>query len=590
MLRATFVLIGSCLLLPLQGRAAGNLPARPGSEDATAGVLVTPISADEIRVGNSHVILVTRKGAPGVECHYRLGGQMIQGPTLVAAAGDGDRAEAIAAFRVVESDSARALFEVNSTTGSGKMVSTRYLLGKDGPLVEAQAGEGMKQLLVECKSRYAVVPDIFAGDFVIDPALFQPARLRLPSENLLLQLTANGNAIVACAWRSGEQAVRLMLDGSGGGRAIIATEIGCSQEAPVSVAILAAPAIWHEVPIKSLDHVQDTKAGWKVPFRALWRADYPRTDGVIDSWKCVLRDAKGGYEGFGVQPKQSRTVWTSARGTFAYPVCIEGDACFLRKTRFEGQPDIKYDDERSVVIYPYKTIGGSPAGTFGAFDVLGETLRNTPQASLLENFEIKHMERDRWTAMATCPITEDFEKAFDAGEERVQKSFLLGRLDAMDNFVISIRDRMNEYLEWQKKTREFIAMTKASQPRLGTLADEFDGILAQFDRIYERRKLDELTPAAARRLTEKVIALIDSSEEGKDETSKQIGRDMRTIGGNQDGSIGEFRMFTKWLRQRAAQRMAEAQDDAAFEFAREVRQRTMAMLQGAFGHEGARTD
>lgn len=586
--RAAGVLISSGLLYPLPGLAAANPSAKPAFEEAAAGVRVTQVSADETRVGNSFVLLVARRGGAGVECHYRLGGQMLQGPTLAAAAGEGDRAAAIASVRAVATNSAEARLEVISTTASGRGIVAIYVLRANSPGVEARAGDGMDRLLVEGRSRYAVVPDIFAGDFVIDPVAVQPARLRMPSENLLLQLTDDGNAIVACAWRSGEQAVRLAVEGSGDSRVIIATEIGCRRDSPVVVAVLAAPGIWHAAAVKSLGPVKDTKLDWKVPFRALWRADFPRTDGLVDSWKCILRDPKGDYEGFGVVPKKSRTVWTSARGTFAYPVCIDGDDCFLRKTKFESWPDIKYDDERSVVTYPYRAIKGSPAGTFGAIDVLGEALRGTPQASLLGNLEIKHLERDRWPA--TCDVTADYEKVFDAGEEKGKKQFILERLEAMDNFVIYVRHRMSEYLEWQKKTRAFLAKIKTDRPQLAALAEEFDGILAKFGQVYERRKLDERTPAAARELIEKVSALIESNEEKKDEKSKQLGRETRTIGGNQDSAIGEFRMFTKRLRQRAAQRMAEAPDDVVFEFAREVRQRTMEMLHCAHGHESAQTD
>ncbi len=588
MLRVTWVLIGSGLLFPLPDRAVGNLSAAPVVEAAGAGVRVVQTSADETRVSNSYVMLVVRKGGPGVECHYRLGDQMVQGPTLAPAAGEGDRATAIVSFRAVASNPAEARIEVVSTTTSGKNIAATYGLRKSSPGIEAQAGVGMERLVVEGRSRYAVVPDIFAGDFVVNPIAVEQSRLRMPSENLLLQLIDDGNAIVACAWRSGGQAVRLTLDGSGDSRAIIATEIGCRSESPVTVAVLAAPAIWHAAPVKSLDPVKDTKLDWKVPFRALWRADFPRTDGLVDSWKCILRNADGGYEGFGVQPKKSRTVWTSARGTFAYPVCIEGDACFLRKTKFDGWPDIKYDDERSVVTYPYQAIKDSPAGTFGVLDVLGEALRGTPQAALLAGLEIKPLERDRWPA--TCDVTADYEKAFDAGDEKAKKQFLLERLEAMDKFVINIRHRMNEYLEWQKKTRAFLAKTRTDQPQLAALADEFDGILARFDQTYERRKLDERTPVAARELIEKVSALIDSTEDKKDEKAKQLGRETRTIGGNQDSAIGEFRMFTKRLRQRAAQRMAGAQDDVAFNLARDVRHQTMAMLHCAHGHESAQTD
>ncbi|MBU4459361.1 MAG: hypothetical protein KJ579_02240, partial [Verrucomicrobia bacterium] len=98
------------------------------------------------------------------------------------------------------------------------------------------------------------------------------------------------------------------------------------------------------------------------------------------------------------------------------------------------------------------------------------------------------------------------------------------------------------------------------------------------------------TPAAAQALIEKVKALIGSAAPDRAERIKQIGRDTRTVGGSQDHAIGDFRMLTKELRQRAGQRMLRAQSEMEFEFAREARTRTLEVLGCAFGHEGASTD
>ncbi len=572
---------------PTKGDSGTSAKIAPG-KGAAIGRCLTRTSSDEVSVGNNYLTLLIRKGAPGAECHYRLGVETIKGPVLLPAIGESDKARAITAFRMVEDTPARALVEVDSISMSGKNMTTRYLLRENQPLVEVQPGEGMERLRLEATSRYAVVPDIFAGDMVINPATVAQSRLRLPSENLLLHLTTGGNAIVACVWRSAEQAVRLTLGDGGDGRAITETEVACPKNYSVSVAVLAATGIWHQKKVAELNPVKDVMLDWKVPFRALWRADYPRTDSLIDSWKCLLREGKDRYESFGIEANKARTVWTSARGSFAYPTYMEGGSCFLRKTQFEGSLGCKYDDSQFVVIYPSQAVRGTPPGTFGALDILREALKETPEASLLGNLEIKKVARDRWPA--TCAVTADYEKVFDAGEEKANKAFLLGRLEEMNQFVINIRSRMKEYQDWQRKTREFLAKAQAEQPQVAPLAEEFDGILATFDKIYERRKLDERTPAAARVLIDKVAALIDSPEGNKDEKTKQLGRDTRTIGGNQDSCLGEFRMFTKRLRQRAGYRMAEAQDDAAFHFAREVRRRTMEMLQFAFVHESAQTD
>jgi hypothetical protein len=540
---------------------------------------------------NSYVALVLRKGAKGPECFYRLGEKMMKGFTLVAAGASGDKTKAMNSFKAVEKTERRIVLEANATTEAGRKLTTRYAVKRGQPIVEITAGDGTEKVLVEARAKYAVLPDPFCGDLLVS-ADTQAVRLRFPSEHRLVELLEDRNAIVVGAWRSPNQHVDLALDGSGTGRAISAAEIGFAEmkEPAVWVAVLAAPDIWHERRLADLHPVKDTKLDWKVPFRALWRANYPRTDGLTDSWKCPIRVSTNRYEGVGFELRKARTIWTSARGSFAYPPCIEGDTCCLRKTKFEPVPDIQYDDNRSAVLYPFATLDGSPAGAFGAMDVLAAALEGTPKASLPEELQIKRVERDKWPA--TCFVTGEYEKVFDAGEEKSKKQFLLERLDAMEHFVINIRSRMNEFLDWGKKTHVWLAKTQTEKPQMAALADEFDGYLAEFGKIYEKRKLDERTPPAARLLIDKVITLIDSNEEKekKVEKIKQLGRDTRTIGGNQDSAIGEFRMFTKRLRHRAGIRMTEAKDDAAFEFAREMRQRTMEMLYCAFGHESAAAD
>ncbi len=546
--------------------------------------------AGDLCVENERLILVLRKGARGAECYGKPGGQPLKVADIAPAPGTG-KGRRLESFKVIESTPASARIEARFA-GSGGGATISFLLKSGAPFVETTAGAGARGVLVESRSSYAILPDLYAGDLVLTARDAKLASCRFPSEHMLLHLTESRDAAVMCVWRSRDQGVTLRADGSGAGRAFIATEIEFGREPGVGVwvAVLAAPAIWHEAPISSLHPVKDTLLDWKVPFRALWRANLPRTDGLNDSWKCPLRTSKGDYEDIGFSLKKARTVWTSARGTFAYPPCIEGEKCYLRKTRFEAQPDIQYDDSRFAVIYPFRAIERGPAGTFGAFDVLREALKGTPQASLHEDLQIKKVARDQWPP--TCSVTGEYEKIFDAGEERAKKKFLLGRLEEMNNFVIGIRSRMNEFLDWAKRTREFIAQAKAAKPPPATLAEEFDGILANFGKVYERRKLDERNPAAARVLIDKVVPLIDSDEdrEKKVEKVKQLGRDTRTIGGNQDSALGEFRMFAKQLRQRAGIRMTEAPDDATFDFSRQVRQRTVEVLQCAFGHESAAAD
>ena len=310
---------------------------------------------------------------------------------------------------------------------------------------------------------------------------------------------------------------------------------------------------------------------------------------MIDSWKCIIKKSDKAFEGFGVSPKnKSRTVWTSTRGTFAYPVCVEGDSICLRNTKFDGLPEAKYAPAGHVILYPFRRITGSPDNATGVFDVLTDALANTPDAALLDGLQVRRVPRDQYPA--TCAVTAEYEKIFADSAERAKKADILKRLDDMDHFCIGIRSRMDEYLAWAKKTHAFCAREKAAQPQLGALVDELEGIVGKFDGVYAKLKLDERTPAAARAISDKMRKLIESDEAKKDEKANQLGRETRTIGGSQDESIGRFRTLTRELRQRAGQRMLTATDDAAFEFAKAMRARTLEVLQCAFGHEGASTE
>ena len=164
-------------------------------------------------------------------------------------------------------------------------------------------------------------------------------------------------------------------------------------------------------------------------------------------------------------------------------------------------------------------------------------------------------------------------------QEQAKKREIIERLYKMNFFIVVVRMRIEEYRDWFQRTREFCSKEKASKPELAPLADEMEGMLARFDKAYADLKMADRTPAAAHVFTDQFVALIDSSEDKKDEKAKLLGRELRTIGGSQDHSTGVFRMITKEMRQRAGDCMVEAKDDATFNFAKEIRRRTLEILQ-----------
>lgn len=535
---------------------------------------------------NNFLSIVLRKGGKGAESYYRLGDRLVKGPTIVPVGAGDDKAKAIDSVKVIDVAKGGVFLDTGFVTESGKSICARFYLKKGKPFVEVRPRVGMEKALVEMLSKYAVLPDQLCRDIVLTASSQPSSPVRFPSENMLLQMADHGNAIVTCVWRSGDQRVRLTLDGAGADRVISATEIECNMGYSLSVwvAVIAAPGIWHEKKVGELAPLKDVELDWKVPFRAEWRADYPRMDGFFDSWNLFLKKGEE-WEGFGVVPKKPRTAGSaSMRGYFTYPGYIDGNTVYLRDSRFEGMRDFKYKPDAGVLIYPYQRISDTPAGAYGALDVLREALADTPEFTLADDIQVKRLPRDRYPA--TCGVTAEYERIFGDKEEKQKKTELLDRLQKMNFFVANIRGRMNEYLAWNKRMTEFCAKEKAEKPQLAAMSGEFEALLAKFQARCESGKLQERTPPAAYALTEKVEALIDSDGGQKDEKAKLLGRETRTIGGTQDSTIALFRWVTRDIRQKAAYRMMEAKDDASFEFAREIRRRTVEMLQWGFNHEG----
>lgn len=570
-------------------------PYVPHEQRAQAETAANPVGVvrdgdSAVSVTNAFVALKVRRGAPAIDVHIPRQAAAGAGPRLVPSAGGDDPAGEITAVRVVEQRPDRVRLEVAAVSSKGRKLSAQAMIRSGSPVIEVLPGDGMDRLRVEVRSRYAVVPDLLAGDLVVDASTAKADRLRLPPENLAAQLVEGGDSIVACAWRSRAQPAWLTLDGTGALRAVAATEIGAAGGLPLAVAVLAAPRMWQAKAVADLDAVKDVPFDGPVPFRALWRADFRREDGLVDSWKAVIRRSESDWESFGVsftKPK-ARTVWTSSRGSFAYPAFVDGDRLSLRRSRFGEGWATAYRGDSEAVAYPFRAIDGSPASARGVFDVLQEALAGTPEDRRLDDWVIRRVPRDRYPA--TCAVTAEVEEIFAAGEEKAKRTLIDERLEAMNQFVIGIRSRIDEFLAWRTKTADFVAASRAAHPELGPCADEFKAVLDRYDVRFRDLKLDERTPAAAQELIAKVKALVGRDAPDKVEQMKQIGRDTRTVGGNQDHAIGDFRMLARELRQRAGYRMLEADSDAAFEFARGVRERTREVLGCAFGHEGAFTE
>ena len=239
----------------------------------------------------------------------------------------------------------------------------------------------------------------------------------------------------------------------------------------VWVAVLAAPAIWHEAKMADLNAIKDVKLDWRIPYLALWRADYRREDGWIDSWKVIIKKPNGEWEGFGVSPKKSGTSLASVARHVRLSGALGG------RERLSAQPRFTSVARRSRtrrtaawVIYPFRKIGKSPKNAYGVMDVLTEAFEEVPGVHA-DGGSAGETSRVGQVSWAFCYTTGEVEKIFDDSKEKQKKKEIIERFKKMNLFCIIVRSRIEAYMSWCKKTHEFCVKSKAGMPQAAALVD-----------------------------------------------------------------------------------------------------------------------
>ena len=126
--------------------------------------------------------------------------------------------------------------------------------------VQAEPGTGAGKLRVECPGRFVVLPDFFADDITIDATRLPLDAVELPSENFVLHLTGEGDAIAMCVFENRQQDVKVTLSGDGDQRIITGSEIGFEGK-KIWVALLEAPQDLAHARAEARRHRQGHPAG-----------------------------------------------------------------------------------------------------------------------------------------------------------------------------------------------------------------------------------------------------------------------------------------------------------------------------------------
>jgi hypothetical protein len=444
---------------------------------------------------------------------------------------------------------------------------------------------GAAKLRVECPGRFGVLPDFFADDITIDAARLPLDTVELPSENFVLHLTGDGDAIAMCVFENRQQDVKVTLTGQGNRRLIAGSEIGFEGK-KIWVALLEAPKIWHAHEVSPADTGKVVPLDWKMPFPAQWRVDFTRADNLTDSWEMLLQEQKGGNY---IKPSwlgggddhlgRDRHRWNTVLGEYPYPCWSDPE----RRGYLQPLKSSVLHLRGPVVVYPINRVAQTPLDCYTVVDVMRNTLGVGPCQHILD----LEGQKSDYKGMATCAVRDTLNPIYKEKQQKNQRVKIEATLDDGLTFVKHIRGRITRYVEFGKKMRQHLSEQKESHPDLAELIAELDGLTGEIDKRVAARADKIKSPEHVARMNEGFRKDV-LNHEGPDALARcqAYTEALVEIGDNQDELSGECRWVVKALRQRAG--ILIALDPRVAPIASEIRARTQEALRNPASHEGAR--
>ncbi len=562
---------------------------------ALEGAEAAPFHGDAV-IACGRLVLVVRRQGTGPEIYAVDGNGAAHLRTrLVPLTANGEPAARLEKVALAELSETAASLAALFKTAKGMSLAMRLQLGRGTPFVEAELTEAPGRLRVEAASRFAILPDFFADDIMLDARKVPPDVIAVPSENLILLPTAEGRSIVLCVFQDTDQDARLALAGTGDKRVITGSDVSCEKNSKLWVAILEASGhIWHAHEVNAEDDGQEILLDWRMPFPAGWRANFTLGNGLASSWD-VLLPAKGssGYVKPGwvgnedIKLDASRKRWVSMFGSFLYPCWIDHEG------RGAIQPIAKPVRSKfqtywpafrgPVVIYPFFRVKSTPLDAYTVIDVLGNTLGKGPCEYILD---IEHQGMEK-KGKPTCGTRSGLNQIYREGKQKASRDRIEYLLNEVIVFTGHIRDRIEHYVAFGRKMRTYLEGQKKEHPELAVPIGKLAEILDELDARYKARLKQMNAPDRVKEMVAEFRAkLLDY--EGPDAAKKvhDFGEALVAIGESQDEFVAECRWAVKVLRQQAG--LAVAMDPRLAEIAAEIRARTQEAMRNPAKYEAPR--
>jgi hypothetical protein len=553
---------------------------------------------------NDKVVAVLQKDTPDVDLYSR----QTQGLKLCARLGpvhsDGAKLKRTA-LAVKENTTNAVSLEVSLQLPDGKAGRITYTLNLGEPFVKTTAAAGVARLRVHAPCRFAVMPDFFGDDIVVDAAALPVRCAELPSENFLLHMMHDGEVILMTVSESRDNDIGITLS-EGSPQRIASSDISYGNKPHVWVAVLADTGVWHERTVGPKDAGEVLKLDWRMPFAALWRVDWGTADRLTESWEMLLQQPEGKYvmqEWFGASPaagqsfgeefgprdwnKPDRKRWNPVLGSFAYPCWADksrqGYLQPLKGRRYVERGEVCNFDGPAV-IYPIDRAklppGPTPIDKLTVVDLVRMTLGVGPCEYILD---LEGQKRNS-KGVATCYARDVINAIYKEGTQLQKGPVIEEQLTAAVAFIRNVRQRIDDYVEFGHEMRAYLQEQKRLHPKHGEFLDQLTAVTGKLDQFFESSKAGIRTPQDAEQAAQ------DFRKEllgyaGQDAYKKCAER-MKTftgIGGAQDGLVASCRMIVKILRQRSG--IAMARDPELRDLATAIRARTQKVLRNPTAYE-----
>jgi len=564
-------------------------PADMASEDGWTKIprnqKVSSFQGDAI-LTNGRVLAVLGKRDAAVDVYSVEPEATVPRVRLELLAASGEAASRLDRVSLVENTRSSARLEASYQTEKGESLTATFRIKRGDVAVEVSPGTGAGRLRVQCPGRFAVLPDFFADDILIDASRIPGAALQAPSDNFLLHLTGQKDAIAMCVFENREQDVKISLAGEGASRIVTGSEISFGEEGKIWVALMTGSQVWHALDVDEEDAGQVMPLEWRTPFAAQWRTNFTRTNDLTDSWEMLL-PAKGstGYlkptwlGAGGSRIPSDRKRWTTVLGRFFYPCWIDRDG----KGYVQPLKNRAMGFRGPAVIYPINRVEETPTDTYTVIDVARSCLGVGPCKYILdlEGQKQEHVGR------ATCATRDALRAIYEKNQQRNRRQEIETALDAGLAFVTHIRNRIEHYVRFGHEIREYLAERSKAHPELADRLDELEAITRELDVRMEARREKVKTPEFVAQMNQDFRQNL-LTYEGTDvlDKLKAYTNALTQIGGNQDELVGECRWVVRSLRQRAG--LVMAADPRCAEIAEEIRGRCQKALTNPTKYEAAR--